>query len=172
MQGESVLLGGGCFWCLEAVFTRIPGVISAAPGYAGGEQPSPSYESVCSGTTGHAEVIRLEFDPGKVSFAELMELFFRAHDPTTLNRQGHDVGTQYRSVVFYSSAEQKQLTEQAIEHAAELYGAPVVTQLLPETEFYPAESYHHNYYATNPQAGYCRMVIAPKLSKLNLSAGS
>lgn len=172
MQSEHVILGGGCFWCLEAVYMRIPGVISATPGYAGGEQASPSYESVCSGTTGHAEVIRLEFDPGTVSYAELIDLFFRAHDPTTLNRQGHDVGTQYRSVVFYANAEQKQLTEKAMEQAAKQYGSPVVTQLLPEPEFYPAESYHHDYYANNPNAGYCRMVIAPKLSKLNLSAGS
>ncbi|MCA1755712.1 MAG: peptide-methionine (S)-S-oxide reductase MsrA [Spirochaeta sp.] len=168
MQSEYVILGGGCFWCLEAVFARIPGVISAAPGYAGGEHASPSYESVCSGTTGHAEVVRLEFDPSKVSFAELIELFFRAHDPTTLNRQGHDVGTQYRSVVFYVSPEQRQLTEHAIEQAAQLYSRPVVTQVLPAPEFYPAESYHHDYYAKNPQAGYCRMIIAPKLSKLKL----
>lgn len=168
MQSEYIVLGGGCFWCLEAIFSRVPGVLSVTPGYAGGELASPSYEAVCSGTTGHAEVVKLEFDPTQVSLADLMDLFFRAHDPTTLNRQGHDVGTQYRSVVFYSSPQQQHITEKAMEQAAGEYAAPIVTQVLPEPTFYPAESYHHDYYNNNPQAGYCRMVIAPKLSKLKL----
>ncbi len=168
MQSEYIVLGGGCFWCLEAIFSRVPGVLSVTPGYAGGELASPSYEAVCSGTTGHAEVVKLEFDPTQITLPNLMELFFRAHDPTTLNRQGHDVGTQYRSVVFYSSPEQKHATEKAMEEAAGLYRAPLVTDVLPEPPFYPAESYHHDYYKNNPQAGYCRMVIAPKLSKLKL----
>lgn len=168
MEHEHTILGGGCFWCLEAVFKRLPGILQVTPGYAGGRQANPSYEDVCTGSTGHAEVVRLEFDPEQIGFDEIIELFFRAHDPTTLNRQGHDIGTQYRSVVFYASSTQQQLTQVAMEQAAQLYDQPLVTELVPELTFYPAEPYHHDYYERNRQAGYCRMVIAPKLAKLRL----
>jgi peptide-methionine (S)-S-oxide reductase len=166
-QRETATLGGGCFWCLEAVYDDLRGVESVVSGYAGGHVPNPSYESVCAGTTGHAEVLQITFDPAEVSFRELLDVFFTIHDPTTLNRQGADVGTQYRSAIFYHDDAQKQVAEQAIRdlEAQGVWDSPVVTQVVPLTEFYPAESYHQEYYARNPRAGYCQVVIAPKVSK-------
>jgi peptide-methionine (S)-S-oxide reductase len=166
-QRETATLGGGCFWCLEAVYDDLRGVESVVSGYAGGRVPNPSYEAVCNGTTGHAEVVQITFDPAEVSFRELLDVFFTIHDPTTLNRQGHDEGTQYRSVVFYHDDEQKQVAEQAIRdlEAEAVWENPVVTQVVPFTEFYPADDYHQEYFARNPRAGYCQVVIAPKVSK-------
>jgi peptide-methionine (S)-S-oxide reductase len=164
---ETATLGGGCFWCLEAVYDDLRGVESVVSGYAGGHVANPSYDAVCAGTTGHAEVVQVTFDPAEVSFREILDVFFTIHDPTTLNRQGADVGTQYRSAIFYASGEQKQAAEQAIRdlEAEEVWESPIVTEVVPLTEFYPAESYHQEYYARNPRAGYCQVVIAPKVSK-------
>lgn len=164
---ETATFGGGCFWCLEAVFEQVRGVGSVVSGYAGGQVENPSYERVCGGQTGHAEVIRLTFDPAEIAYRDLLEIFFAIHDPTTLNRQGNDVGSQYRSVIFYHSAEQ---SETAAALLAELdrarpWGAPVVTELLPAPVFYPAESYHQHYFARNPGQGYCSFVVAPKVAK-------
>ena len=166
-QRETATLGGGCFWCLEAVFDDLRGVESVVSGYAGGRVPNPSYEHVCSGTTGHAEVVQTTFDPAEVSYRELLEVFFTIHDPTTLNRQGADVGTQYRSAIFYHSDEQKQTAEEVIRdmEAEEIWESPIVTEVVPLTQFYPAEDYHQEYFARNPRAGYCQVVIAPKVSK-------
>jgi peptide-methionine (S)-S-oxide reductase len=166
-QRETATLGGGCFWCLDAVFDDLRGVESVVSGYAGGRVPNPSYEAVCAGVTGHAEVVQVTFDPAEVSFRELLDVFFTIHDPTTLNRQGADVGTQYRSAIFYHDDEQKQAAEQAIRdlEAQAVWESPVVTQVVPLTEFYPAEDYHQEYFARNPRAGYCQVVIAPKVSK-------
>jgi peptide-methionine (S)-S-oxide reductase len=164
---ETATLAGGCFWCLEAAFERLQGVVSVAPGYTGGQAPHPSYHDVCSGTTGHAEAVQITFDPGVISFRELLEVFFSIHDPTTLNYQGNDVGTQYRSAIFYHSSEQKQEAEQVIGELTALgvWAQPIVTEVKPLTEFYPAEEYHHGYYRRNPEQGYCQVVIAPKLDK-------
>jgi peptide-methionine (S)-S-oxide reductase len=166
-QRETATLGGGCFWCLEAVYDDLRGVESVVSGYAGGHVPNPSYERVCAGTTGHAEVVQITFDPAEVSFRELLDVFFTIHDPTTLNRQGGDVGTQYRSAVFYHDDEQKRVAEEAIRdlEAEAVWENPVVTQVVPFTEFYPAEDYHQEYFARNPRAGYCQVVIEPKVSK-------
>lgn len=164
---EVATLGGGCFWCLEPVFLDLRGVESVVSGYAGGTVPNPSYEAVCGGRTGHAEVVQVTFDPSVVSFRELLNAFFAIHDPTTLNRQGADVGTQYRSVVLYHSLEQKAAAEQAIAelNAQKVFDRPIVTQVVPFETFYPAEEYHQRYYERNPNAGYCRAVIAPKVAK-------
>lgn len=164
---EVATLGAGCFWCVEAVFKELRGVESVVSGYSGGETASPTYEQVCTGTTGHAEVVQVTFDPSVVSFAEILEVFFSVHDPTTLNRQGADVGTQYRSAVFYHSPEQKETAERLIAglDAAGAFGAPVVTEVTPFREFYPAEDYHQDYFKNNPSQGYCRVVVAPKVSK-------
>ncbi|HYE14377.1 MAG TPA: peptide-methionine (S)-S-oxide reductase MsrA [Pyrinomonadaceae bacterium] len=164
---EVATLGAGCFWCVEAVFKELRGVESVVSGYSGGETASPTYEQVCTGTTGHAEVVQVTFDPSVVSFAEILEVFFSVHDPTTLNRQGADVGTQYRSAVFYHSPEQKETAERLIAglDAAGALGAPVVTEVTPFREFYPAEDYHQDYFKNNPSQGYCRVVVAPKVSK-------
>lgn len=164
---EVATLGGGCFWCLEAVYDDLRGVTDVVSGYAGGHVADPSYEAVCAGTTGHAEVVQVTFDPEEVSFRELLDVFFTIHDPTTLNRQGADVGTQYRSAVFYHDDEQKRVAEEAIRdlEAEAIWDSPVVTEVVPLTEFYPAETYHQEYYARNPRAGYCQVVIAPKVSK-------
>jgi len=164
---ENATLAGGCFWCLEAVFLDLKGVEHVASGYAGGDAPRPTYEQVCSGTTGHAEVVSIRFDPHVVSFRDLLDVFFTIHDPTTLNRQGDDVGTQYRSAIFYHSPEQ-QATAQA--KIAELEGAgewddAIVTQVVPLEEFFPAEEYHRDYFRRNPNQSYCRIVIAPKVAK-------
>ncbi|BCX05519.1 MAG: peptide methionine sulfoxide reductase MsrA [Candidatus Roseilinea sp.] len=160
-------LGGGCFWCLEAVYEQVNGVLRVESGYAGGRVPHPSYEAVCMGTTGHAEVVQITFDPRVVTFRELLEIFFVIHDPTTLNRQGADVGTQYRSVIFYHSPEQREIARQVIAEveAAKLWDDPIVTELTPFESFYQAEAYHQGYYRNNPLQGYCRVVIAPKIAK-------
>lgn len=162
---EKALLGGGCFWCIEAVYRRVKGVESAVSGYAGGETPNPDYRSVCSGTTGHAEVVEITFDPTVISFKELLDIFWVIHDSTTLNRQGADVGTQYRSVIYYQNDAQKAEAEASIAEAQKAFDAPIVTELSPAPQFYPAESYHQNYYDLNPGQGYCQAVIAPKVQK-------
>lgn len=166
-KNEVATLGGGCFWCLDAVFRQLKGVSKSVSGYAGGHDPSPDYESVCSGRTGHAEVTQVTFDPAVLSFKDLLEVFFSIHDPTTLDRQGGDVGTQYRSVILYHGPEQKKAAEQAIEalDEAQAYEDPIVTQLMPFTTFYPAEEYHQDYFARNPTQGYCRAVVSPKVAK-------
>ncbi|MEX0711062.1 MAG: peptide-methionine (S)-S-oxide reductase MsrA [Pirellulales bacterium] len=165
---EKATFGCGCFWCTEAVFQRLKGVHSVASGYSGGGLPNPTYGDVCSGTTGHAEVIQVSFDPNVISYAELLEVFWKTHDPTTLNRQGNDVGTQYRSVVFYHSDEQREQAEHIKRKLDEsgAWGAPIVTEIAPLAAFYPAESYHQNYYNDNPRQPYCSVVIGPKLDKV------
>ena len=164
---EQATLGGGCFWCLEAVFDELSGVESVESGYAGGHVPDPSYEAVCAGTTGHAEVVQVAFDPARLSYEDLLRVFFSIHDPTTLNRQGGDVGTQYRSAVFYHTPEQRATAEAVIAEmtAAGVWDATIVTEVAPLPEFYPAESYHQNYFENNPAQPYCRAVVAPKVSK-------
>ena len=164
---EVATLGGGCFWCLEAVFEGLRGVERVVSGYAGGEMADPSYQQVCTGTTGHAEVVQVTFDPSVVSYRELLEVFFGTHDPTTLNRQGMDVGTQYRSAIFYHSPEQKQVAEQTVAelNAAGVWDRPIVTQVVPFRQFYPAEAYHQGYFRNNPGQGYCQAVVAPKVAK-------
>jgi peptide-methionine (S)-S-oxide reductase len=164
---EVATFGGGCFWCLEAVFEQLKGVQRVESGYAGGSVADPSYEQVCTGTTGHAEVVQVTFDPAVVSYADLLGVFFATHDPTTLNRQGPDVGTQYRSVVFYHSPEQKRQAEEAISRldAAGVWGAPVVTEVAPVRAFYRAEDYHQGFFRAHPGQGYCRAVVAPKVTK-------
>ena len=163
---ESATFGGGCFWCVEAVYVRIPGVISVTSGYAGGKTENPTYREVCGGDTGHAEVAQIVFDPAKVSFDKLLEVFWQAHDPTTLNRQGADEGTQYRSVVFYHDEKQRLQAEKSKLAAAENFRSPIVTEISPLTKFYPAEDYHKGYYDANSNEGYCQVVIKPKLDKL------
>ena len=167
MNLEKATFGGGCFWCTEAVYQELQGVHSVTSGYSGGKKENPTYEEVCSGFTGHAEVIQVEFDPSRTSFADLLEVFWRTHDPTTLNRQGADVGTQYRSVIFYHSEEQKQVAEELRSKldASGAYADPIVTEISPLEKFYAAEKYHQDYYRQNSGQGYCRAVIAPKLSK-------
>lgn len=159
--------GGGCFWCIEAIFMEIEGVIRVIPGYTGGKSKNPSYHQVCGGETGHAEVIQVWYEPNIVSYDDLLQVFFTSHDPTTLNKQGADVGTQYRSVIYYHSAEQKFLAEKYKKELDEIdaFGKPIVTEISAATEFYPAEAYHKNYYNLNPEQNYCRIVIAPKLDK-------
>ncbi len=163
---ETAVFGGGCFWCTEAVFEGLKGVKSVMPGYAGGETKNPSYEDICTGKTGHAEVTKVEFDPGKISYRDLLTVFFASHDPTTLNRQGNDIGTQYRSVIFYTTEEQKREAEKFIEELNEPGSRPVVTELKPLDKFYPAEEHHRNYYKQNTSKPYCQIVINPKLEKL------
>lgn len=167
-NGHSIVLGGGCFWCLEAVFERIEGVTAVVSGYAGGSVPDPTYEEVCLGETGHAEVVKVSYDPAVIGLPAILDLFFKAHDPTTLNRQGADVGTQYRSVILYAAPEEKKAAEEAVKRARGVYGGRIVTEIAPLSAFYPAEDYHQDYYARNPHAGYCRVVIRPKLDKLGL----
>jgi peptide-methionine (S)-S-oxide reductase len=164
---EVATLGGGCFWCLEPLFDELTGVEGVVSGYAGGHVPKPTYEQVCGGGTGHAEVVQVTFDPSVVSFADLLRVFFSVHDPTTLNRQGADVGTQYRSVVLYHSPEQKQVAEQVVDEVnkAGIWSRPIVTQIAPLETFYPAEDYHQRYFELNPGQGYCRVVIEPKVAK-------
>jgi peptide-methionine (S)-S-oxide reductase len=160
-------LGGGCFWCIEAVFDQVKGVEKVESGYAGGTLPNPSYRAVCTGMTGHAEVTQITFDPKAITFKELLEIFFTVHDPTTLNQQGADIGTQYRSVIFYHDEEQKKIAAQVIAelNAAKIWDRPIVTELAPFTAFYKAESYHQDYYVNNPGQPYCQVVIAPKVVK-------
>ncbi len=166
-NSQTAYLGGGCFWCLEAVFSRVSGVIAVTSGYMGGRVKNPSYREVCTGTTGHTEIVRVTFDPAEVSYRELLEVFFAIHDPTTLNRQGNDVGTQYRSVIFYASDEQRREAEQMIAElqAAHQWSDPIVTAVEPAEEFFVAEDYHQDYYASNPSQPYCRFVIDPKVQK-------
>lgn len=163
---EKATFGGGCFWCTEAVFQRIDGVKSVVSGYAGGKTENPTYEDVCTGLTGHAEVIQIEYDPTKVSFGKLLDVFWLAHDPTTLNRQGADRGTQYRSVIFYHDAKQKEVAEASKKAAAPNFKDPIVTEISALPKFYKAEAYHQNYYNQNPNKGYCAVVIKPKLDKV------
>ena len=165
---ETAVFGGGCFWCIEAIFERIDGIRDVISGYAGGTTENPTYKEVCSGSTGHAEVVRIRFDPEVISYAEILDLFFKAHDPTTPGRQGADVGSQYRSIILYDSQEQKRTAEEAVKRAENNYTDPIVTEIEPLRDFYEAEDYHQDYYAGNPHAPYCRMVIDPKLSKLGL----
>jgi len=160
-----LVLGGGCFWCLEAAFKVLPGVTSVVSGYAGGRAERPSYEEVCTGETGHAEVVRIDYDPESVGLDSLFELFFVVHDPTTRDRQGADVGTQYRSIVLYADEAQRAAAEKAVARAAAIFSAPIVTELAPLGDFWPAEDYHQDYFAKNPNYGYCRAVVAPKLRK-------
>jgi peptide-methionine (S)-S-oxide reductase len=164
---EVATLGAGCFWCVEAVFDELRGVETVESGYSGGQVPNPSYEQVCTGRTGHAEVIQITFDPEVVSFREVLEVFFTVHDPTTLNRQGADVGTQYRSAIFYHSPEQKATAEQVIAemNQAGIWTDPIVTEVSEFSEFFPAGEYHRDYYRRNPNQGYCQIVIAPKVAK-------
>jgi peptide-methionine (S)-S-oxide reductase len=164
---EVATLGGGCFWCVEATFEQLEGVERVVSGYSGGHVPSPTYNQVCSGSTGHAEVIQVHFDPERISFTDVLRVFFTVHDPTTLNRQGQDVGTQYRSVIFYHSPEQKQQAEAVIRELEEqrLWSAPIVTEVAPFDTFYPAEDYHQEYYRNNPNQPYCAIVISPKVAK-------
>ena len=159
-------LGGGCFWCMEAVFERLPGVISVTSGFAGGSTPDPTYEQVCTETTGHAEVTQIEFDPVKISYAKLLDVFWQAHDPTTLNRQGADVGTSYRSIILYRDEVQKLLAGKSKAEAQKNFKHPIVTEIVPLTKFYKAENYHQQYFDNHSSAPYCQMVIAPKLNKL------
>lgn len=164
---ELATFGNGCFWCSEAIFLRLKGVKSAVPGYSGGHVDNPTYEEVCTGTTGHAESIQITYDPDVISYEELLEVFWKTHDPTTLNRQGNDVGTQYRSVIFYHNEKQKELAEsyRAKLDAAGIWNRPIVTEVAPFKKFWPAEEYHQDYYARNPSNTYCRIVITPKLEK-------
>lgn len=167
IDSEVCTLGGGCFWCLEAVFVNLRGVHKVVSGYAGGTNSNPTYQQVCSGTTGHAEVVQITYDPSIVTFKEILQVFFTIHDPTTLNRQGADVGTQYRSVIFTHDEDQKRIAESVIadiERAA-IWDNPIVTEVSPLPTFYPAESYHHDYYANNPSNPYCQVVIQPKVTK-------
>jgi len=166
-ERELATLAGGCFWCLDAVFRDLRGVEKVESGYAGGTTPNPSYQEVCSGRTGHAEVVQITFDPAEISFRELLGVFFTIHDPTTLNRQGGDVGTQYRSAIFYHTPQQRATAEDIIREleAEGLWDSPVVTEVSPLTSFYPAESYHQDYFARNPYQPYCAAVIAPKVAK-------
>jgi len=164
---ELATLGGGCFWCLDAVYRGIRGVTQVESGYAGGPSANPSYEQVCSGRTGHAEVVQLTFDPSQITFRELLDVFFVIHDPTTLNRQGGDAGTQYRSVIFYHSDAQRAAAEEMIRelNMSGRYDAPIVTEVAPAPAYFPAEQYHQDYFAQNPERGYCQAVVAPKVSK-------
>jgi peptide-methionine (S)-S-oxide reductase len=165
---EITTLAGGCFWCLEAVFDEVKGVESVESGYMGGTTVNPNYEQVCSGKTGHAEVVQIAFDPAVVSFKEILEVFFVMHDPTTLNRQGNDAGTQYRSAIFYHSPEQKVQAEQVINNlnGAHIWSSPIVTEVVPAQTFYHAEGYHQDYFLRNPAQPYCMLVVAPKVAKL------
>jgi peptide-methionine (S)-S-oxide reductase len=165
---ETLTVGGGCFWCLEAVFERLQGVEKVVSGYAGGKRPNPTYEQVCSGATGHAEVIQITFDPAQITVRELLELFFAFHDPTTVNAQGPDVGTQYRSVVFTNSPAQDAAAREVISelHGEDAFGAPIVTEIAPLDVFWPAEAYHQQYFQRNPAKAYCAAMIGPKVAKL------
>jgi peptide-methionine (S)-S-oxide reductase len=162
---EFATLGGGCFWCLEAVFEELDGVVDVESGYAGGHVKDPTYRQVCDGDTGHAEVVRIEFDPARISFREMLEVFFAIHDPTTLNRQGNDVGDQYRSVIFTHSDAQRATAEDVIREAQAHYDDEIVTQVLPATDYTRAEDYHQEYFRHNPSQGYCMVVVAPKVEK-------
>ena len=162
---ETATLGGGCFWCVEAIYQDLKGVLKVESGYSGGKVPNPSYREVCNGTTGHAEVIQITFDPTVIGYRDILEVFFTVHDPTTLNRQGHDVGTQYRSVIFYHSPAQQVIAEEVKKSAQEIWDDPIVTEIAPFGQFYKAEDYHQNYYKANQNQPYCSIVITPKVKK-------
>jgi peptide-methionine (S)-S-oxide reductase len=162
---EIATLGGGCFWCLEAVYQQVKGVQAVESGYTGGHVSNPTYELVCGGDTGHAEVVRVSFDPAVIGYREILEVFFTVHDPTTLNRQGNDVGTQYRSVIYFHSPEQQDIAKHVIAEMANVWDAPIVTELSPAQTYYRAEDYHQNYFRQNPLQGYCAFVVAPKVAK-------
>lgn len=164
-KSELATFGGGCFWCVEAQYKMLPGVLKVVSGYAGGHKGNPTYEEVCTKTTGHAEVVQIEFDSAKISYKDLIDLFWLAHDPTTLNRQGHDEGPQYRSIILYHSDEQKKIAEQSKAEAQKDWPGPIVTEIVPLKRFYPAEDYHQDYFAKNPSQGYCRVVVGPKVAK-------
>ncbi len=167
-MNQTIVLGGGCFWCTEAVFKMLRGISKVTPGYSGGTTPNPTYASVCTGTTGHAEVVSVEYNPAEIKLEDILTVFFGSHDPTTVNRQGNDVGTQYRSVIFYTSEDQKQVVEKFISdiNTSSKEGKPIVTEVLPLDIFYEAENYHHDYFANNPGNPYCEIVINPKLQKV------
>jgi peptide-methionine (S)-S-oxide reductase len=161
----TAILGGGCFWCTEAVYKQVKGVTAVESGYTGGKVDNPSYEQICTGTTGHAEVVKLTYDPDVISYRELLEIFFTIHDPTTLNRQGNDVGTQYRSAIYYEDPEQLDIARQVIAEMACVWDAPIVTELSPVGAYFTAEAYHQNYFENHPLQGYCAFVVAPKVEK-------
>jgi peptide-methionine (S)-S-oxide reductase len=165
-QTETLVLGGGCFWCVEAAYELVPGVLAAESGYAGGARPNPTYEQVCTGVSGHAEVVKLTFDPANLTRTQLLDFFWDIHDPTTLNRQGNDVGTQYRSVIYYANDAEKALILASRDRANPAWGGKIVTEISALPAYFPAEAYHQDYYRKNPSAGYCRAVIKPKLDKL------
>jgi peptide-methionine (S)-S-oxide reductase len=166
-QTETIVLGGGCFWCTEAVFDRVQGVVDVESGYSNGETINPSYEQVCTGRTGHAEVVRLEFDPQQITLREILEIFFVVHDPTTLNRQGNDAGTQYRSGIYFANDAQKQVAQEVIREieASKTYRSPIVTEVKPLANYSAAEAYHQDYFLNNPNQGYCAFVVGPKVEK-------
>lgn len=170
---EVAYLAGGCFWCVEPLFAELRGVLSAESGYMGGEKPNPTYEQICTGRTGHAEAVRVTFDPAAISYRDLLEVFFATHDPTTLNRQGADVGTQYRSAIFFADETQERTAREVMAELEQqkAYNAPIVTEVTAAGPFYRAESYHDDYFARNPDAGYCRVVIAPKVAKFRKQFG-
>lgn len=163
---ETFVLGGGCFWCLDSAYVQFRGISEVTCGYTGGSLPNPSYEAVCSGKTGHAEIVTVTFDPAIISSEQVLDIFFTLHDPTQLNRQGHDVGTQYRSSMFFSSPEQKQLFEDGISRAEEIWGKDVVTEVAELADLFDAEEYHQDFFAKNPNQGYCLAVVAPKVAKV------
>jgi peptide-methionine (S)-S-oxide reductase len=169
---ETAILGGGCFWCTEAVYLEVKGVTSVESGYMGGAVEQPTYEQVCTGATGHAEVVKLTFDPAVVSYRDLLEIFFTIHDPTTLNRQGNDVGTQYRSVIYHQAPQQEATARQVIAEMAHVWDAPIVTELSPAQTFYKAEDYHQDYFRLHPLQGYCAFVVAPKVDKFRKTYAS
>lgn len=162
---QTAILGGGCFWCIEAVYTRAKGVQSAISGYAGGERANPTYQEICTGATGHAEVVKITFDENVISYEDILDIFFEIHDPTSLNRQGADAGTQYRSVIYYLNEEQKDAAEAKMEDLQKSLSSPIVTELSPAPEFFDAEGYHQDYLTHNPSQGYCQAVVAPKVQK-------
>lgn len=164
MPNETATLGGGCFWCLDAVYRQVKGVVAVESGYAGGHVAHPTYEQICGGATQHAEVVRITFDPALISYRDLLEIFFTIHDPTTLNRQGNDVGTQYRSVIYFHSPQQQDVAKQVIAEMANVWDAPLVTELSPLDNYYKAEDYHQDYFQRNPAQSYCAFVIGPKLA--------
>lgn len=170
---KTAVLGGGCFWCLEAAFSKVKGVVSVISGYAGGTKEAPTYGDVCNGSTGHAEVIEIKYDPKIISYEEILHLFFSIHDPTTRNRQGNDIGTQYRSIILYDTQEEKLLAEKIIKklEKEKIYPNPFVTEVKPLDKFYPAEEYHQKYFARNPDKAYCQIVISPKIAKLRQKFG-
>ena len=166
-QTETIVLGGGCFWCTEAVFDRVKGVVDVESGYSNGTARNPSYQDVCTGRTGHNEVVKLQFDPAQISLREILEIFFVVHDATQLNRQGNDVGTQYRSGIYYTDERQKEVADEVIREMSQdkILGAPIVTEVLPLDNYWPAEDYHQDYFANNPNQGYCSFVVGPKVEK-------